>query len=56
MSIETEYENNTVVLDLECVECDVIYAIYTDVHGFVEEARYCPFCGTYNVDYDRVEE
>jgi len=53
---DDEYSNNVVEINLECVECDIVYSVYTDTNGFLEEARHCPFCGLYNVDYDREEE
>tara|TARA_Y100000996_G_scaffold393765_1_gene357554 strand:- start:508 stop:687 length:180 start_codon:yes stop_codon:yes gene_type:complete len=53
MPTEEEYENDAIELNLECSNCGAVYSVFTNVHGFVEEARYCPFCGTYNLDYDR---
>ena len=53
---DAEYPNDVVEINLECVECNIEYSVYTNINGFLEEARYCPFCGSYNVDYDREEE
>ena len=54
--VDEEYDDEVVEIDLKCTECSAEYSVFTNTHGYVEEARYCPFCGTYNVDYDRVEE
>jgi len=53
MPTEEEYENDNIEINLECAECDIEYSVYTGVVGFLEEARHCPFCGTYNLDYHR---
>ena len=53
---DEEYEKEVVEINLECAECRTEYSVFTNTHGFLEQARYCPFCGFYNVDYDRVEE
>ena len=53
-----EYDDDEIIeLNLECpCEEGIQYCIYTKMDGFLEEARYCPFCGIYNVEYDRVVE
>lgn len=56
MPTDEEYDSNIIELNLNCNECGALYSIYTDEAGFADEARYCPFCGTYNIDYDRVED
>jgi hypothetical protein len=56
MPTDKEYKDDIIELILECQECDIEYSIFTGIDGFVEEARHCPFCGEYNLDYDRVEE
>ena len=53
MPTEEEYENDNIEINLECAQCDIEYSVYTGVAGFLEEARHCPFCGTYNLDYHR---
>tara|TARA_X000001382_G_scaffold70355_1_gene49022 strand:+ start:3220 stop:3384 length:165 start_codon:yes stop_codon:yes gene_type:complete len=54
MPIE-DYDEEPVELTLECSECEMEYAIYVNMDGFLEQARYCPFCGAYDPDYDRSE-
>jgi hypothetical protein len=56
MPTEEEYERDAIEIILECAQCDIEYSVYTGVDGYLEQARYCPFCGTYNLDYDREEE
>lgn len=56
MPADEEFDDEIIELGLGCVECDTEYSVFTNTHGFLEQARHCPFCGTYNVDYDRVEE
>jgi Zn finger protein HypA/HybF involved in hydrogenase expression len=51
-----ENEEEIVELNIECRECDIAYSVFTKMDGFMEQARYCPFCGDYNVDYDRDDE
>ena len=55
---DDEEEEELVELDLVCHQCDptIEYTVYTKLGGFLEEARYCPFCGSYNLDYDNEEE
>jgi len=40
-------------LNIECMECEMVYSVFVNPEGFLEQARYCPFCGEYNVEYDR---
>ena len=54
MPIE-DYDDEPVELNFECSECEMEYAIYVDMDGFLEQARDCPFCGAYDPDYDRSE-
>ena len=56
MPTSEDYEKDTIEIDLECKECDIKYSIFTNIDGYIEQSRYCPFCGDYNLDYDRVEE
>jgi ribosomal protein L33 len=56
MPTEKEYENNTIEINLECAQCSIEYSVYTGVGGYLEQARYCPFCGSYNLDYEREED
>ena len=53
-----EYDDEEIVeLNLICpCEQNIEYSIFTKMDGYLEEARYCPFCGVYNVEYDRVIE
>lgn len=53
---DEDYEKEVVEINLECVECRTEYSVFTNTQGYLEQARYCPFCGFYNVDYDRIEE
>ena len=55
MPTDEEYESDNIEIILECTQCDIEYSIYTGIDGYLEEARHCPFCGTYNLDYDREE-
>ena len=56
MPSNEEYDNDIVEINLSCQNCDIEYSVFTSIEGFLEQARYCPFCGTYNLDYDRTEE
>jgi hypothetical protein len=50
-------EEEIVELNLICpCEQNIEYSVFTKMDGYLEEARYCPFCGIYNVEYDRVVE
>ena len=56
MPTDEEYERDIIELNLVCpCEQKIEYSVYTSLDGFLEEARHCPFCGTYNLDYDREE-
>ena len=53
MPTDEEYEKDIIELNLVCpCEQKIEYSVYTRLDGFLEEARHCPFCGTYNLDYD----
>jgi|TARA_R110000822_G_scaffold52235_8_gene135362 hypothetical protein len=54
--VDDDYEKEVVEIDLDCLECSADYSVFTNTQGYLEQARYCPFCGFYNVDYDRIEE
>ena len=43
---DEEYEKEVVEINLECAECRTEYSVFTNTHGFLEQARYCPFCGS----------
>ena len=53
MPTEDEYANDLMEINLDCIQCDIEYYVYTRIDGYLEEARHCPFCGSYNLDYDR---
>ena len=52
MPIEFEEDEPILELNLRCQECSIEYSVCTRMDGYLEQARYCPFCGTYNIDYD----
>ena len=58
MSNDKDYEKDIIEIDLSCGQCEIEYSVFTRIEGYIEQARYCPFCGAYNLDYDRedVEE
>ena len=48
-------KDEIIELSIECAECEMGYSVFVNPEGFLEQARYCPFCGEYNVEYDRGE-
>ena len=56
MPTDEEYEKDVIEISLICTGCNIEYSVFTGMEGFIEEAWHCPFCGTYNLDYDRSAE
>jgi len=56
MSEDSDYEKDIIEIDLNCIQCQIDYSVFTGIEGYIEQARYCPFCGSYNLDYDRDDE
>jgi len=46
-------KDEIIELNIGCMECEMMYAVFVTPEGFLEQARYCPFCGEYNIEYDR---
>jgi len=56
MPVDCDTDDSIMELNLQCQECEIEYSVCTRIDGYLEQARHCPFCGTYNIDYDMVEE